>query len=336
MTPPPPELLKLSTADNLIGRTDNGPYLNCLPMSPSPTNHSMDESSPVTDEERSQCSTPSLSLSEAEYETCDSGVSEQSSLSDEASCSTRTLPKFIHSTASVGSVTTTNTTLSMSMPINCGLQTQSMSSSYSRSSSPTSSAPLSLASHQFGSSPELTRMAFELARGQLSASADQHQHQQQQQQKQSSNGSASASSAKSPPHRSIISDVFDGKLLSSVQCLTCDRVSTREETFQDLSLPIPGKDHLNVLHQSQGIMAPLSSSASASGLNSMNCSDAVSRCTTSTQCIAFIIIVTRDYRCTMEVRTAGFGGSGIGCDHSSGVRPSHCMTACQPFSVPTN
>lgn len=27
-------------------------------------------------------------------------------------------------------------------------------------------------------------------------------------------------------HRSIISDVFDGKLLSSVQCLTCDRVSS--------------------------------------------------------------------------------------------------------------
>lgn len=54
-------------------------------------------------------------------------------------------------------------------------------------------------------------------------------------------------------HRSIISDIFDGKLLSSVQCLTCDRVSTREETFQDLSLPIPGKDHLVALHQSQGI-----------------------------------------------------------------------------------
>lgn len=57
--------------------------------------------------------------------------------------------------------------------------------------------------------------------------------------------------------RSIISDVFDGKLLSSVQCLTCDRISTREETFQDLSLPIPGKDHLSVLHQSQGILSPL-------------------------------------------------------------------------------
>jgi len=53
--------------------------------------------------------------------------------------------------------------------------------------------------------------------------------------------------------RSIISDVFDGKLLSSVQCLTCDRVSTREETFQDLSLPIPNRDFLNVLHQTHSL-----------------------------------------------------------------------------------
>lgn len=49
-------------------------------------------------------------------------------------------------------------------------------------------------------------------------------------------------------YRSIISDIFDGKLLSSVQCLTCNRVSTRVETFQDLSLPIPSKDHLVMLH----------------------------------------------------------------------------------------
>ncbi|XP_034111117.1 ubiquitin carboxyl-terminal hydrolase 20 [Drosophila albomicans] len=53
--------------------------------------------------------------------------------------------------------------------------------------------------------------------------------------------------------RSIISDVFDGKLLSSVQCLTCDRISTREETFQDLSLPIPNRDFLNVLHQTHSL-----------------------------------------------------------------------------------
>lgn len=48
--------------------------------------------------------------------------------------------------------------------------------------------------------------------------------------------------------RSVVSDVFDGRILSSVQCLTCDTVSTTRETFQDLSLPIPGRDHLAVLH----------------------------------------------------------------------------------------
>ncbi|CAH0552058.1 unnamed protein product [Brassicogethes aeneus] len=53
---------------------------------------------------------------------------------------------------------------------------------------------------------------------------------------------------KQAKHRSIISDIFDGKLLSSVQCLTCNRVSSRVETFQDLSLPIPSRDHLAVLH----------------------------------------------------------------------------------------
>lgn len=49
--------------------------------------------------------------------------------------------------------------------------------------------------------------------------------------------------------KSIISDTFDGKLLSSVECLTCNRISTRVETFQDLSLPIPSRDHIDMLHQ---------------------------------------------------------------------------------------
>ncbi|TSK82116.1 Ubiquitin carboxyl-terminal hydrolase 20 [Bagarius yarrelli] len=49
---------------------------------------------------------------------------------------------------------------------------------------------------------------------------------------------------------SIISDIFDGSILSLVQCLTCDRVSTTVETFQDLSLPIPGKEDLAKLHSS--------------------------------------------------------------------------------------
>ncbi|XP_060065800.1 ubiquitin carboxyl-terminal hydrolase 20-like [Ylistrum balloti] len=55
---------------------------------------------------------------------------------------------------------------------------------------------------------------------------------------------------KNVQYQSVISDTFDGKILSSVQCLTCERVSTTKETFQDLSLPIPGKDHLNMIHHS--------------------------------------------------------------------------------------
>ncbi|KAJ1526918.1 hypothetical protein ONE63_008467 [Megalurothrips usitatus] len=59
-------------------------------------------------------------------------------------------------------------------------------------------------------------------------------------------------------HRSIISDVFDGKLLSSVQCLTCDRISNRIETFQDLSLPIPSRDHIHMLHKGGGALSACS------------------------------------------------------------------------------
>ncbi|XP_066568781.1 ubiquitin carboxyl-terminal hydrolase 20 isoform X2 [Amia ocellicauda] len=55
---------------------------------------------------------------------------------------------------------------------------------------------------------------------------------------------------KQPRYRSVISDIFDGSILSLVQCLTCDRVSTTVETFQDLSLPIPGKEDLAKLHSS--------------------------------------------------------------------------------------
>ncbi|XP_061406309.1 ubiquitin carboxyl-terminal hydrolase 20-like isoform X7 [Lethenteron reissneri] len=51
-----------------------------------------------------------------------------------------------------------------------------------------------------------------------------------------------------PKFRSVISDIFDGSILSSVQCLTCDRVSATVETFQDISLPIPGKEDLAKLH----------------------------------------------------------------------------------------
>ncbi|KAJ7410116.1 Ubiquitin carboxyl-terminal hydrolase 33 [Willisornis vidua] len=49
-------------------------------------------------------------------------------------------------------------------------------------------------------------------------------------------------------YKSVISDIFDGTIISSVQCLTCDRLSVTLETFQDLSLPIPGKEDLAKLH----------------------------------------------------------------------------------------
>ncbi|XP_032395949.1 ubiquitin carboxyl-terminal hydrolase 20 isoform X4 [Etheostoma spectabile] len=60
----------------------------------------------------------------------------------------------------------------------------------------------------------------------------------------------SAKKKKQSHYRSVISDIFDGSILSLVQCLTCDRVSSTVETFQDLSLPIPGKEDLAKLHSS--------------------------------------------------------------------------------------
>eukprot|EP00795_Rhopilema_esculentum_P010621 gene10621-19361_t len=62
-------------------------------------------------------------------------------------------------------------------------------------------------------------------------------------------------------YHSIISDVFNGKLKSLVQCLACSRVSTTIENFQDLSLPIPGKDDLMQIH-SQRSTNPISCSSS--------------------------------------------------------------------------
>ncbi|XP_055009325.1 ubiquitin carboxyl-terminal hydrolase 20 isoform X2 [Boleophthalmus pectinirostris] len=60
----------------------------------------------------------------------------------------------------------------------------------------------------------------------------------------------SSKKKKQSHYRSVISDIFDGSILSLVQCLTCDRLSSTVETFQDLSLPIPGKEDLAKLHSS--------------------------------------------------------------------------------------
>ena len=68
------------------------------------------------------------------------------------------------------------------------------------------------------------------------------------------NNSAGAASKRIPTHfSSVISDVFDGKILSSVQCMTCEQVSCTNETFQDLSLPIPNSDQVAVIRASTAL-----------------------------------------------------------------------------------
>lgn len=139
------------------------------------------------DEMSNYTSSSSASQSEGEYETCDSGVSEQSSLFEDSYNQNKHYPSssmsFIYNSSSLSS--------RMSTPF--GYRTNS------NSYNPNNDIVVSVA------------------------------------------------------QRSIISDVFDGKLLSSVQCLTCERISTREETFQDLSLPIPHRDYVNVLHHAQNL-----------------------------------------------------------------------------------
>ena len=48
-------------------------------------------------------------------------------------------------------------------------------------------------------------------------------------------------------YSSIISDIFDGKMIGQVQCIGCESISNTIETFQDLSLPIPTKEYLQVI-----------------------------------------------------------------------------------------
>ena len=68
-------------------------------------------------------------------------------------------------------------------------------------------------------------------------------------------------------YRSIISDIFNGRLVSTVQCLTCDRISTTTETFQDLSLPIPNQESIQSIGVGGGALL-LQRANSISSLNS--------------------------------------------------------------------
>lgn len=249
VTPPPPDLLLTNKQTN--STTSISSYMQSA-------NSLLHLGS--TDDDHSGCSTPSLSQSEAEYETCDSGVSEQSSLSDEMTTSVhRMIPN------SINAVKIQTNQIQKQSPHTM----TSASSSYSRSPSPTASQRTfksthsSMKSNRSNSITSLNSLQMSGGGGgggagvSVSGSVGSGSQQSHAVQSDSEQTEKSDSTISKLPHRSIISDVFDGKLLSSVQCLTCDRVSTREETFQDLSLPIPGKDHLNVLHQTQGFVSPL-------------------------------------------------------------------------------
>lgn len=56
--------------------------------------------------------------------------------------------------------------------------------------------------------------------------------------------------------RSIVTDVLDGQLESSVKCLTCQTVSNTKETFQDLSLPIPSREQLELIAEFTNSLNP--------------------------------------------------------------------------------
>ncbi|CAF0856128.1 unnamed protein product [Brachionus calyciflorus] len=50
-----------------------------------------------------------------------------------------------------------------------------------------------------------------------------------------------------PNYTSIITETFEGKLMSQVQCLECNNISTTTESFLHLSIPIPSKEYLQML-----------------------------------------------------------------------------------------
>lgn len=49
--------------------------------------------------------------------------------------------------------------------------------------------------------------------------------------------------SKPEEQRSIISDTFQFRISSSIVCSSCNNISTTKETFKDLSVPIPSRDH---------------------------------------------------------------------------------------------
>ena len=83
-------------------------------------------------------------------------------------------------------------------------------------------------------------------------------------------------------YRSIISDIFDGHLVSTVQCLTCDLISTTNETFQDLSLPIATQEAIQSINEAN--FDRLSGSQASSNAALLKRSNSLSA-SSSTECL---------------------------------------------------
>ncbi|CAD5234489.1 unnamed protein product [Bursaphelenchus xylophilus] len=52
-----------------------------------------------------------------------------------------------------------------------------------------------------------------------------------------------------PLYESVVNVVFDGQLVSTVKCLTCQHLSETNETFQDISLSIPSTEQLEKMRE---------------------------------------------------------------------------------------
>ncbi|XP_045607433.1 ubiquitin carboxyl-terminal hydrolase 20 isoform X1 [Procambarus clarkii] len=210
-----------------------------------------DEEREIEDEE--DLSTGSLSereesQSEAEYETCDSGVSEQSSESSDHHPSKRKKRQHVGVDMESG-ITLRNSNRSLLLPDH---ETSEFSDAVSDttlldsdsaggiSSSASPQVHSSLTSGLGSSKPSISSITSSF-RATTSPPPG----------KASTNTTNNPNRRRKPPsYRSVISDIFDGTIVSSVQCLTCNTISSRKETFQDLSLPIPSSDQLSILQHS--------------------------------------------------------------------------------------
>jgi ubiquitin carboxyl-terminal hydrolase 20/33 len=69
-------------------------------------------------------------------------------------------------------------------------------------------------------------------------------------------------------HRSIISDTFEFRISSSIVCSSCNNISTTKETFKDLSVSIPSRDH-PIYQQRQNTEQQIAESDDGSYLDSI-------------------------------------------------------------------